>query len=674
MSLGVKTFVHAASASAWRMGNNTGGAVVFKALGHPQAVPRARRLLRALGQVKSLAIYDPDGLLEDFASYYDITALPLCGVYVQKLEDAGKKRPYKTRPLTQLANSGASAVLTLRFDNLPDSTFFDNVFPPQARRYDLSSIKIDTALLSDVKNYLNPLNFATNFVLWRDIAATPRQRSFHTRVTSTNYWAGRGAQKTFLWCQLRDEKGKLCQQWTLNLPPKAQSSFTLDSRVLRRRYKLGDFTGSLFIHACGIAGHDVIKYALDTYGDDGRALSCNHDANPWPADYYAGMPAPDKGEKLSLFVQNVHPIPIPKGAIGFNIMGHKTRVAYDKPVPPFATRAIDIGKLLPAARFPQQIEIFAGRYFVRPRYQVTSPRQQKRLAHANVERTDLAPDLKLPKLGKSLGKGYIMPLSIPPVGDFSCVFLPTPMARQQKELPLRIDLIDKDGTRRASKYLGRVPRKTAMAIDMDDWLGQSRGGTATKKDLLPDGYGHVEFVYDFRNGGDGDGWLHALARYEQRVSGHRAETIFGAHIYNTPVVYKSEPQSYTNKPPGLTTRLFLRLSCPALGTTDTLCHLLYPSSLPWHAHSSTWLSLHHAQGHVMARKKISIPCGGSRFIRLSQLFTSQQLAKAHGSDSTATATTTTAYVTVQDATCRLFGFHGVIHDKVSFSYDHMFGF
>ena len=29
--------------------------------------------------------------------------------------------------------------------------------------------------------------------------------------------------------------------------------------------------------------------------------------------------------------------------------------------------------------------------------------------------------------------------------------------------------------------------------------------------------GHAELVYDFRDGGEADGWLHALFRYEDRA-------------------------------------------------------------------------------------------------------------------------------------------------------------
>ena len=61
------------------------------------------------------------------------------------------------------------------------------------------------------------------------------------------------------------------------------------------------------MHVVGAAGHDVVKYALDTYGDADDVLSCTHDANSWPADRYAGLPAPAGDEEVVLWVQNSHP-------------------------------------------------------------------------------------------------------------------------------------------------------------------------------------------------------------------------------------------------------------------------------------------------------------------------------------------------------------------------------
>jgi hypothetical protein len=73
--------------------------------------------------------------------------------------------------------------------------------------------------------------------------------------------------------------------------------------------------------------------------------------------------------------------------------------------------------------------------------------------------------------------------------------------------------------------------------------------------MLREGHGHIELAYDFSNGGEGDGWLHALFRYRHRHSGHSTETSFGAHVFNM-ILTSRRAASYTGRPPGLSTRLF----------------------------------------------------------------------------------------------------------------------
>ena len=178
---------------------------------------------------------------------------------------------------------------------------------------------------------------------------------------------------------------------------------------------------------------------------------------------------------------------------------------------------------------------------------------------------------------------------------------------------------------------------------------------------LGDGYGHVELVYDFAAGGAADGWLHGLFRYEDRASGHAAETSFGAHVFNTVLTYRGEPQSYAGRAPGLSTRLFLRLGEAPL---DTLCHLIYPASTPWHARSATDLVLHDGAGREVARRRVAIPCSGSLFWRYAEMFDADARARAGAG----------AYVVIRDVTCRLFGYHGLVAADGAFSLDHMFGF
>ncbi|HYM31745.1 MAG TPA: hypothetical protein VEU47_10620 [Candidatus Cybelea sp.] len=647
MSLKIETYTNPRFVSGWRAGNNVGGNTLFKALGHPLAAQAAPDLLKRLRAQGPIAIYDAEGALESFDALYGLNGVDVSDIYVQRIEAAGREvlgRPAKL--LNELPQSGAKAMFVAGFDVGRHRQQLAPILPANCTVIGLDGLLLPDTMLSNGRKYLDPLNFATNFALLRDGGG------WHTRVVSVNYWGTYGASDPALWLCLFDHNGRVLAHWTETLPA-AGACFSIDSREVRRRFGLGDFAGSLFIHATRIAGHDVVKYALDTFSDDGKQLSCTHDANAWPADLYAGLPAPDAGERVTLWVQNSHPLAIPAGAIGLNLMGSQQVAPVPVAVPPFGTQAIDVSKVLPNARWPQQIEIQAGRHFVRPRYEIERA-GQVRIAHANVERTDLEADPRIPELKQHLGKGYIMPLPVLPLDRFASVVLPTPMATCQRELPIAALLIASDGRKVAERFLGRVLRHESVAVDIDAWLKDE--GVS-----LRDGFGHVELVYDFAQGGEADGWLHAIGRYRLRSSGHAADTSFGAHIYNTAIVYRDEPQSYTGAPPGLTTRLFLRLGDAPL---ETICHLIYPASLPWAPKSSTELNLFDGDGRRVASKRISIDCGGSHFWRFGETFSAAE-RKAAGER---------AFVQVRDATCRLFGFHGTMRGSSAFCLDHMFGF
>lgn len=649
MALNIETFRNADHRAGWRPGNNAGGLTLFKALGHPIAADRAKAWRARLARAGRLAIYDPLGDAETVDAFYDLKGLEPVAYYVQQVEHIGRRNFGLTaEPVTRCSDQIDTLLITAFDDGDGLRRQLRHLLPAGIGVETLDGLRLPEAMLSEPKRYVDALNFATNFGFLRD------RNGLHTRIVTANYWSGYGAQDPALWCRLIGAAGETLAEWEEPLGP-PDGVVAIDSREVRRRFGLGDFAGSLFMHAVRIKGHEIVKYALDVYGDDARQLSCTHDANAWPADLYAGMPAPDDDEDLILWIQNSHPVEIPAGAIGFNLIGGQDVTPYERAVPPFGTVSVDVGSLLPAARFPDQIEIQAGRYFVRPRYEVIRRSSgRRRIAHANVERTDLRPDREIETRSALLGRGYIMPLPVLPLADFRTVCLPTPMATAQDELPLRAELIDAGGETVATKYLGRIPRRISLAVDVDEWL--SEASTA-----LPSGAGHVEFLYDFREGGEADGWLHALARFEQRETGHRAETIFGAHIYNMPLVFRDEPQSYAGRPPGLTTRLFLRLGGEL---ADTMCHLIYPASMPWAPHSETDLRLFSGSGEEIAVRRIAIPCGGSRYWRYGETFAPAERRKA-GKD---------AYVQIRDATCRLFGFHGLVRDGETFSLDHMFGY
>jgi hypothetical protein len=621
-----------------------GGNSFFKAVTHPEAAGPATALVRRLAAARSVAVYDPLGFATGFAALRDLGQVTIGGVYVQAVTDLGQERlGQAARPVTELAQSGADLVFVAAFDAEKLIQTIAHLVPAGAEIVSLDALRIDPSLVTNPRNYLDPLNFATNFAFFRD------RDGAHTHLVTANYWSNYGGKQTSLALTLFDTEGKILAQWRQPLEP-GQSAVVIDSREVRARFDLPAFEGQLFIQAIGAAGHDVVKYALDTFEADGPSLSCTHDANAWPADYYAGLPAPRADERVVLWVQNSMPIAIPAGGIALNLMGHNHVVPFDREVAPFATIPLDVATLLPDARWPQQIEISAGKYVVRPRYEVTRA-GRTRVAHPNVERTDLTPDPRIAELGAYLGKGFILPAPILPPGQWSSLLLPTPMALTQAALPIEAAIYDPSGEKLASRKFGNLGRHESVALELDELVAD--------RAALP--WGHVELTYDFAAGTAVDGWLHALFRYEDRASGHAAETSFGAHVFNTVLTYKDEPQSYAGRPPGLSTRLFLRLGAAPF---DTLCHLVYPASTPWHPLSSTDLTLLDATGREVARRRVEIPCGGSLFWRYHATFTTGERAAA-GAD---------AYIVIRDVTCRLFGYHGLAGAGGRFSLDHMFGF
>ena len=621
----------------------------YKAVGHPLAMPKANALVARLAKSGSVDIYDPFAQASSFAEFYDLANVDIGHVYVQDLSHLDKTvLDRRTEPVTELAATSARTLLVAAFDADRAIAQIKHLIPTDMAVVSLDELRLDNEFVALSGPYLNALNFATNMAFFRDADGS------HTRLTTVNYWSEFGAKDVKILLCLFGEDGSILAQWQEKLSDTA-SPIIIDSAETRKRFELGPFTGQLFIHVIAGAGHDIVKYALDTYGDDASMFSCTHDANAWPADRYAGLPAPTSGERVVLWVQNSHPCPIPRGNVSLNRMGQDDAKSLDAEIAPFATYALDIATLLPDITWPEQIEIHAGKHFVRPRYEVESQAGRIRIAHTNVERVDLETNPQIPELSNLMGKSYILPAPVLPIARFSSVALPTPMSTAQINLPLAIALYDASGKEVLRKALGCLPRDHATLCDVDDLLA----GGADRR--LTSGYGHMELLYDFQDGGDADGWLHGLFRYADKQNGHVADTSFGAHIFNTVLTYRNEPQSYGGPAPGLSTKLFLRLG---QSSVDTMCHLIYPTSTPWHDESSTELILFGAQGEEVARKRVSIPCNGSLLWRYTEIFgdADRRDAGEH------------AYIIVRDTTCRLFGYHGLVQADEGFSLDHMFGF
>ena len=626
--------------------NHFGGYAYFKALGHPLVVEAAQNLADKIRGANPSAIFDPTGGLQAFAALHGIGDGDFAELFAQDISRLGDSvLGHSVKPVSELPMSKAQLLFIPAFDAARITAQIAHLIPPGCEMATLDEMRIPDRLLTDRRNYLNKLNFATNLLFFRE------EKGHHTRLVTANYWGAYGAKNTFAWCRLFDGGGGVLCDFEMPLGD-ANHTIILDSRDIKKKYNLPDFCGQVFFSIIHGAGHDIVKYVADTFSDDG-ALSCTHDANAWPSDRYAGIPAPDKDEKVILWIQNSHSRPIPAGEIALNKMGEDDLHYLQKEIPPFATYPLDIGELLPEIRWPSQVEAHAGKYFVRPRYEVTTAKGRLRINHANVERGDLASDPQIPKIAKHIGKGFLLPAPILPTAEFISECLPTPMSTAQQTLPIAARIFNAEGAQIAEHSFGNLPRNHSSLLNLSeltDELKREGGG----------GFGHAEIVYDFSRGGEADGWLHALFRYTLAASGHVAETSFGAHLFNHILTYKNEPQSYKGPPPGVTTRLFIRCAPPPI---DTFFHLIYPVCDKWRDASDTHLELKNARGEAIAERKVHIPASGSRRFSYAELFSQDERERGGGG----------GYIIARDSTCRLFGYHGARLGD-AFAFDHMFGF
>jgi len=270
--------------------NAVGGNAFYKAVTHPLAAEPARALLAKLRISAPLAIYDPHNLLAAFDAVFALDRIEIAGLFVQDVSQVGRKfREVAARPVTELADCHAAAVLIAGFDTgLAAHHIKPLVSGAEILSFDWMRLPDD--LLSDKARYLSNLNFATNFAFFRD------EDGFHTRLVTANYWSAYGGKGGYIWMTLFDGAGREIAQWKEPLPA-ANGAIVVDSKSIRARFNLPAFTGQLFLHVVGAAGHDIVKYALDTYGDGDDVLSCTHDANSWPANSMPACRRPPKTKK-----------------------------------------------------------------------------------------------------------------------------------------------------------------------------------------------------------------------------------------------------------------------------------------------------------------------------------------------------------------------------------------
>src|SRR4051794_21624868 len=222
--------------------NAKGGNSVYKALAHPLAARAVPGLLARLREGGPVAVYDPQGTAEGFAEFYDLAGVEIAGVFVQDLTAIGRRLlGHSAQPVTDLPASGARTVLVAAFDAARLVDPIRHLVPKGAAVATFDEIRLPETLLSNRRGYLDPLNFATNFVFFADRAEQ------HTRLATANYWSGYGAGEVSLYLVLFGADGEVLAEWQEPVAPGA-AAIVLDSREVRARFELGEFTGQLFLH------------------------------------------------------------------------------------------------------------------------------------------------------------------------------------------------------------------------------------------------------------------------------------------------------------------------------------------------------------------------------------------------------------------------------------------
>ena len=183
-------------------------------------------------------------------------------VYVQDIARIGAELlGHRARPVTDLPASRARSVLVAAFDAERLIGQLAPYLPEAARVLSLDAMRLPAERLTNRRVYLDPLNFATNFAFFRDTA------TLHTRLVTANYWAGYGAQSVTCWLTLFDDDGKDHRRMVRGLRSRPAPRSRSTAARCAPRFATGDFAGQLFLHVVGAAGHDVVKYALDVFGE-----------------------------------------------------------------------------------------------------------------------------------------------------------------------------------------------------------------------------------------------------------------------------------------------------------------------------------------------------------------------------------------------------------------------
>ena len=255
--------------------NRAGGNVLYKALAHPLAAEAIARLYARLA-VGPVALYDPEASPRR-CSRCTRRRRRSSALYVHDVTAVGTRRAGMTaRALTELPDSGARTVLIAAFDAERIAARIAHLLPPGAEVVTLDEVRLPARAADQPRALSRQAELRDEFrVLSR------RRRAVHAAGDRRTTGPAMAAARSGCGCGCSMRTARCWRRGSRRFQP-GPADFRIDSRAVRERFGLPPFTGQLFVHAIGAAGHDVVKYALDTYALATTARACRARMTPMP--------------------------------------------------------------------------------------------------------------------------------------------------------------------------------------------------------------------------------------------------------------------------------------------------------------------------------------------------------------------------------------------------------
>ena len=288
---------------------------------------RIARLYARLAGAGPVALFDPEDVAGALAVMHPDLP-PLEGLYVQDVQAIGRVRAGSCRAAADrpAAVDCARPCWSRRSTPSASSTASATSCPPAAEIVTLDDARIPEAMLTNPRRYLDRLNFATNYAFFREAARPvhpPRHRELLGRATAR--------AQVRLWLRLFDAAGAVLAEWERGRPARPRRHRDRQRRGARAlracRSSPASFSST---RSAPPATTSSNTRSTPTARATTRRSPARTTRTPGRRTAMPASPPRTPGERVVLWVQNSHAVPIPPGGLALDRMGAEQPVALDR--------------------------------------------------------------------------------------------------------------------------------------------------------------------------------------------------------------------------------------------------------------------------------------------------------------------------------------------------------